>query len=335
MEKYKEIVDSVLNNPSQFKRLKGHNNKNYIYYSNASRYIIRMNDSSTEKVDFGMIPESKVLLFLTEQGFPAPQLLYYDLEKNVLLLTYQEGKTLSELFGPQGSIPDHIVIGIAKEMKRLHGIGYPKIKFSKSYPTSPNTIGFYQSYHFSTEKMYSTLNRKYSCLFKALAFPNDPFELLHDDIWALEPRNFTLCHCDIHRHNVILTPNDNIYFIDWELSAIGDPLYDIAVHFQKTRYTAEQEKMFLQHYTEGQECEKVINQVQIYRRLETVKYAITDGVRIMECIRDDSSTSDITDMIMRYQHKLELAYKLWNHDAIPNTEELSDILNSCYSKSMI
>lgn len=335
MEHYKEIVDTVLDNPSGFRRLKGHNNRNYIYYSNNHGYIVRMSDSSTEKVDVGMLPESTVLQFLSEHAFPAPRLIYRDFERNVLLLTYQKGKTLCEKFGTQEAIPDDIVTGIANRMKDLHRIGYPQVPFSKLFAASPDTRAFYQNYLFATKKIYANLYRKYSYLFKAFSFPNDPFEPLRDDVSSLLPRNFTLCHCDIHRHNVIITPDDSLYFIDWELAMIGDPLYDIAVHLQKTRYTAEQETIFFQCYADEKDIELFKEQVQIYRRLEIVKYAITDGVRILECIRDGVSNSELTDMIMRYRRKLELAYEIWDSHLIPVTRDLSDAFYYCYSKTLI
>ena len=332
MENYKEIVDTVLGDPSRFRRLTGHNNKNFIYYSDGHDYIVRINDSSTEKVDIGMLPESTVLQFLSDHVFPAPQLIYQDHERDVLVLTYQEGKTLCEQFGTQEAVSDNIVTEIAKKMKHLHEIGYPKFPFSNLAAVSPDTRTFYRSYLLATEKIYANLYRKYSYLFKILNFPNDPFSSLHDDASSLLPRNFTLCHCDIHRHNVIITPNDSLYFIDWELAMIGDPLYDIAVHLQKTRYTAEQEELFFRYYTDEKDAEQFKNQVQIYRRLETVKYAITDGVRILERIRDGAPNSEIADMIVRYQRKLELAYKVWGTHLRLDIGELSDVIFCCYSK---
>jgi thiamine kinase-like enzyme len=335
MEHYKEIIDTVLNDPSQFRRLKGHNNKNFIYYSDSHNYIVRINDSSTEKVDVGMLPESTVLLFLSEYAFPAPRLIYRDCERNVLVLTYQEGKTLYERFGAQEAISNNIVIGIAKQIKQLHGIGHPQVPSSELFATSPDTRAFYKKYLIATEKIYANLYCKYSYLFKILDFPNDPFGSLHHEASSLLARNFTLCHCDIHRHNVIIKPDNNLCFIDWELAMIGDPLYDIAVHLQKTRYTAEQETLFFQHYADGKDVEQFKNQVQIYRRLETVKYAITDGVRILECIRDGVSNNEITDMIMRYHRKLELAYEVWDSHLTPNIGDLSDAIYYCYSKTLI
>ena len=61
---------------------------------------------------------------------------------------------------------------------------------------------------------------------------NPTYQSLRDFLFSkrdfLESQRLTLCHNDAQRSNVIKTPNDEYYFIDFEFMGNNDPIYDIA-----------------------------------------------------------------------------------------------------------
>ena len=61
---------------------------------------------------------------------------------------------------------------------------------------------------------------------------NDRYEMLRDFLFGyrsfLESQMLCLCHNDAQRSNIIQTPDDEYYFIDFEFVGNNDPIYDIA-----------------------------------------------------------------------------------------------------------
>ncbi|MEU9555724.1 phosphotransferase family protein [Streptomyces fumanus] len=82
----------------------------------------------------------------------------------------------------------------------------------------------------------------YGGLFEALGVPPQALAEWGERLPELTPRPFSLLHGDLHRDNVIVTPDGQppLVAIDWELATYGDPLHDLAIHLVRMRYPAGQ-----------------------------------------------------------------------------------------------
>ncbi|WP_342146508.1 phosphotransferase [Rickettsiella endosymbiont of Aleochara curtula] len=81
------------------------------------------------------------------------------------------------------------------------------------------------------------------------------------------------CHGDLHHFNVI-EMKGHLQLIDWELSSMEDPAYDISRLFCITGFNREQKEMFLQVYKNSyniplSEChiKELIKRIQLYESL--------------------------------------------------------------------
>lgn len=89
---------------------------------------------------------------------------------------------------------------------------------------------------FTRTKVYEGHGAPYRGLFTALGFDGRPLDLLAGRTWELAERPQCLLHGDLHASNFVVDATDDLWFIDWELALIGDPLYDLATHLHLMRY---------------------------------------------------------------------------------------------------
>ncbi|WP_308364844.1 MULTISPECIES: phosphotransferase [unclassified Microbulbifer] len=57
-----------------------------------------------------------------------------------------------------------------------------------------------------------------------------------------------LCHNDLLMANLIAVDNGNLYAIDWEYAAMGDPFYELAVIVEEYRLEKRQQQWLLAEY---------------------------------------------------------------------------------------
>ncbi|MFF0063760.1 phosphotransferase family protein [Streptomyces sp. NPDC005279] len=94
---------------------------------------------------------------------------------------------------------------------------------------------------FTEEQVYGENAGRFGTLFDELGVPENALEELKRATVRLAPRPFALIHGDLHRENFIVDPAGDLWTIDWELAAIGDPLYDLATHLHLMRYSQKEE----------------------------------------------------------------------------------------------
>lgn len=94
---------------------------------------------------------------------------------------------------------------------------------------------------FTEEQVYGENAGRFRTLFDELGVPENALEELKRATVRLAPRPFALIHGDLHRENFIVDPAGDLWTIDWELAAIGDPLYDLATHLHLMRYSQKEE----------------------------------------------------------------------------------------------
>ena len=330
-DEYEAIINTVIENKNSCIKLSGHNNRNYVYGLHGGKtVIVRIKDTSKAKLDIKALDEIAVLRELenTELATKVNTVLYRN--EKASILEYIPGDTINNLYGANGEMPGFVVRHIAHNMRILHQIGAADLREKMDNVDKFKNNGyFYNFLIWKLGEVYGVLKDQYKAVYEELNIPDDIFHACIGDIYKLsKTRKFTLCHCDLHRHNIIVDDKEGtVHFIDWELSMITDPYYDVAVHLQKIRYTQEQEDLFLKCYFKNksdEEIKQALDEINLYRKLEAIKYAITDVVRIIEDKQDGGDSYG--EFMVRYIDKLNKAYKVLGINSVMTIGKLASII---------
>lgn len=305
--------------------LQGFNNENIL--SEDGKYIRRTHKKNVRNFDRYVFSEKRILRFLKENGFPAPELV--SSSRTSLILRYIEGESVDRLYGSSGEMPEWIPRKIAKQMIGLHALD------ASEFAKKMDRDKFLSDKLQECENIRLALESDFPGLFALLSFPKGfSFNDLHpgcsitDFLWPIEP---CLCHFDVNRKNIIVREKeDDCIIIDWETAGIGDPLCDVAIHLQKMRYVPENENQFLATLFEGfgpLARKDTLQVIDLYRRIETVKYAYTDVVRILEMLSNDSYPGkDVDNAIGRYHLKYRKALDVWKKPLLLSPGHLKTVI---------
>jgi len=199
-------------------------------------------------------------------------------------------------------------------------------QYLDNWPEIGDTPRFFQIVLNKAKNIYDSNKKIYGPLFEAFGIPKKPFILFNDVPKTLSFRHFRLCHCDIHRKNCLLS-NGKIWFLDWELALIADPVYDIAIHLHKMEYLPSEEYKFYSMLKEV--ISPVIiagldKDIEQYRNLECVKSIIVDTVRYHKQIHDKKiCESAKQELVAKFAKKLQNTYELLGNNLLA-PEEIFD-----------
>ena len=308
----------VLNEIDSTSKLCGYYNHNYLAHHNGEPYIVRIPIPKSDAMDIRRIPEECALKSIEKNNIEAPRLLYIGQKSAFYVHSFVDGSVLNDTYGDNIRIPDWILMRIVEEMIRLHTVNI--VEFAQKcqdLATSPDAQCFFLSHLSFDVELYERLRPEMVTIYQQLGFPSDPFAKVGAVGRQLSPRQFVLCHSDIHRKNIIFREqNKEITILDWELALVGDPVYDIAVHFHKMRYQEDQEYTFIQRYCELANWPAnpgfLREEIDVYLSLERIKSALVDAFRA----RSDLKSKDLTgaeqrELAARYARKAVRAHEVW------------------------
>ncbi len=303
---------------ASYPRMAGYYNHNYRIDHEGRSYLLRIPIENSDELDLRQLPEGAVLRYLEDQGIKAPRLLYQTASGLFSIHNWVSGQQLNDRYPGSDRLPNWIPLDIARQMARLHRVDpTPLGASSTGLAPSPDAPAFFLA-HFAFDcTVHRRLSPEMHRIYDALGIPADPFRGLDALHRRIDPRPFCLCHSDIHRKNIILDETQNaLMLLDWELVLIGDPIYDLAVHFHKMRYAPDQETHFIDAYIAEVDLHltqrRVRTQVDQYLKLERVKSAIIDAYRIRgDLLSRKYSDTRADQEVARYAGKLQKARKVW------------------------
>lgn len=333
MEEFAWIEDNLEDIIDNAQCYKGYYNHNYFIQNGGQKYVLRIPLTNCDVMDIRVIPETKVLGFVNKYHLPSPRLIYSDPGQRFYLHSFINGPLLNDLYYYREPLPNHIPIILGKQMQALHSLD-----ISVAFPgyhhivaRSPDTRIFYSYLINHVSSLYKGFRKEYISIYNNLRFPSDPFAAIAEDLLHLSPREFVLCHCDIHRKNLIIEQPQQLIMLDWEMALIGDPFYDIAVHFHKMGYSRPQKELFIASYYNNTDAElynRVLSEIEIYVRLEQIKSAIVDSVRYSKDLQDvNYDLQKQMDYAIRFQYKLNKAWKVWGISKNNSVNNPAAILN--------
>ncbi len=256
---------------------KGGGNLLYLIETIEKKYIARINDYAPKNEWQVKAHEEKVLLMLSGKNI-APEIYFLDdseseLHQHYNIIEYIEGETLE-------TVSNHHAKQLAQVLKKLHK-SFAFDRAGDSIPPEdelPYECEIFDEFSGGEDKnieKYSEL----SGIKEVIPLYQETEKRLGDWFHQLSIFNgiseFCLCHADLKKENIIVTPNDEVFLIDWEYSGVDIPETDIGRLFSGCQFSDEQLELFLKEYY-GKAPEEIVR-----KRIMAVK-TVLDFFRIIE-----------------------------------------------------
>ncbi len=171
--------------------------------ANEKKYVLYIStEQANEMVDRPLEREHQRIFYSV--GITSKN-VYFDTANGIKINEYIEGSSLDK-------VSEFNYEKVAKLLRELHEC---RVLSRQDYAPF---VRFLENY----EKEALSFDEKPSPLYNELR------SFLFNHRSYLEAQTKVLCHNDAQRSNIIQTPDDNYYFIDFEFVGNNDPIYDIA-----------------------------------------------------------------------------------------------------------
>ena len=217
------------------------------------------------------IPESEVLEILSKYGMNVPKVL--ELYDDYFVEEYIDGTLLDDIYTDYSNIDKIVIDDIINNIVGLIRIDFQSLS---KYSKWDNVRGFFEYQILNTEEIWNEYNTSYDVFYNLLGINKSTiFKLKQLSKKINFNRPLCLIHGDRHKNNMIKKDNQ-VYYIDWELSCVGDLAYDIAFHIHQMKYSEANLKYFLLNLENRlpYEYKSAINDINIYLCFITMRSVI-------------------------------------------------------------
>lgn len=217
------------------------------------------------------IPESEVLEILSKYGMNVPKVL--ELYDDYFVEEYIDGTLLDDIYTDYSNIDKIVIDDIINNIVGLIRIDFQSLS---KYSKWDNVRGFFEYQILNTEEIWNEYNTSYDVFYNLLGINKSTiFKLKQLSKKINFNRPLCLIHGDRHKNNMIKKDNQ-VYYIDWELSCVGDLAYDIAFHIHQMKYSEADLKYFLLNLENRlpYEYKSAINDINIYLCFITMRSVI-------------------------------------------------------------
>lgn len=168
--------------------------------------------------------EFKVMNYLAQVGYPVPKVFFSDVEdgllgKPVLVMEQIDGQMLGSflLSNPQ-KLEDYLRCFV-RLYHSLHALPWGPIAQHNAQLSTLNS----KSFVFSKIKNYTKLAREHQAL------TLEPLlSWLRGRLDKIQNLDLSLLHKDYHPNNLLITPEEELFVIDWGNVEVGDYRFDLA-----------------------------------------------------------------------------------------------------------
>ena len=219
--------------------VKGLTNNNLLFRSDTSNkseseaFVFRINAQNAQSLGLNRHAEWHIHQSIAQYNICKPY-IYRDPQDIYWIRPFIKNKTLhEELINCEETALHTIIKGLAKKLKLTHSIplssAWPKIDFKQ------------RTDHYWAQILRRNDSGKH--LMQSLQqYKTELDTQLKSPGYALK-----LCHMDPNPNNWIID-NKEVFLIDWEYSAIGNPAWDLAVLFESSNFNEDHKILFLKHY---------------------------------------------------------------------------------------
>ena len=306
----------------------GYYNLNYVEVVNGSHVVLRVPIANADAMDLRLLPEHVVLQRARDAGLRVPRILGVSTDPPFQVHEFVPGVRLDEL-APRGtSMPQALLTDVANFFDILWRAPHDELSMPSHWPASGDTSGLFDRLVGHVQDVYDATRGEYGALFHAIGVPPEPLTEVRARKSTLSPRQFALIHCDVHRKNCVVN-EQTLWYLDWELALIGDPVYDLAVHLHKMTYPPDDEESLLMALAarsdtslgDGWEPD-----LAIYRWFERLKSVLVDTVRYSQQVRDPRTLPTLRHtLIDKWRGKLLATQQFWGN-RVPDESEAEALL---------
>lgn len=196
----RETLEKGLNKPL-YKLVGGMMNQSYVIEIEGRKYVWYVpTEQANEMVDRKLEKENQEIVY--SLGITSKNLVFYD--DGMKINEFIPGESLNK-------VEFYDIKKIAVMLKKLHN---SPVLCRKNYEPFAKILGYEQE----IESMGITVDPLYLNL-RNMVFAKRDF---------LESQKLALCHNDFQKSNIIQTPEDEYFMIDFEFMMNNDPYFDIA-----------------------------------------------------------------------------------------------------------
>lgn len=313
----------------------GHYNRNVRVEGDSGPVVVRMRSGAGEAMDLTLWPEADVLAAVAPHVPSAPRLVHAGADPDFQIHEFVEGRRVDDLAPDGKPLPEPVLEAIGTFFAHLLRVPpYALPPVPPDWPRDGDTPAFAGRLLGLVRTIRHRGDASTSALYDALGVPGDPCALLQARAAALPARPFRLLHADIHRKNMILTGQNHVVFLDWELALWGDPVYDLADHLHKTSPTPADRTAITTawHHAAPPECREQWHEaLDYYLAYEAVKSAIVDTVRWGRRIATEPSPDARLTLAHELATKLATAHPHWpaTPRPAPTPDEVQAAVERC------
>lgn len=250
---------------------------NHIYFIdiNGIPFLFKINGISGKDPDFFEKEFHK--LKSLEQYAIAPRAFIYDgssFDNPFMILERIVGRTLKPKEVPlylrqTNELLNKMVTISSKELKQKKGFKRDInscFDFVQIFPKHASEQLKEYAIRFGKDETYKLVYEAHS---KSLKYIEDKKHSFNDS-------EMGLIHTGLHPENIILTPEGNIKFIDWEHSGIGDLAFEISSFLRSNGLTRKQQRDFLNNYQgkTGEFAERIDLYTELFKVHEVLWHSI-------------------------------------------------------------
>ncbi|MFI8964244.1 phosphotransferase family protein [Streptomyces sp. NPDC053493] len=306
----------------------GYYNRNVGVLTGEGRVNVRIPLEAADTMDVRVWREEEVLSCVAAYVGRAPGLRHVSADPRFQVHHFVEGRVLDG-FSPRGSaVPAHVIGDVVTLMEQLARIPREKTPpLPADWPESGDGAGFGRRLAALTQLVYDTHRCEYAAVFEAFGIPAEPLAVVEPRWDTLVSRPFVVLHSDLHRKNMIVADGVT-WFLDWELALWGDPVYELAIHFNKMDYPEEQRAEVLRRWRERLPAACTAGpaaDLELYLAHERIKSAIVDTVRYSKQLAG-AGPAERDHLMDRLARKLNVARAVWGESPEMTRDRVARIL---------
>ena len=242
----KSKIEKLLNESEEVvkvEKLGGMTNSNYLVETTSNKYIVKFFGKGTDKL-INRIVEKNNLANLADLGLDVKNYIF-DIESGIKVNEYIENATTFDAYYLKAKKEE-----VANILKKVHSSG--KVLEGEF-------------------RVFDEI-RKYESLIEGnISYPY--YEKIREKVFSLQNHLEEIgvdrksCHIDLVPENFIEDETGRVYLIDWEYSAMNDPMWDLAALFLESNFRkAEEGEFFKAYFSEATPVS--VAKIMIYKILQ-------------------------------------------------------------------
>ena len=263
IENIKGSISEVLMVKKQYitniEHMGGMTNNNYKFTMNGENFVLRLAGAGTSEMIIRKNEKINSKLAY-ENGFDT-EVIFFDDEIGMKISRFIEN---TETLNGTTAKKEENMRQVANILKKLHTSG---IKFENRFDI------------FNLIIVYENLLKKYNGMnFDDYASVREKVMNIKKYIPNLDIVE-TACHNDTVPENFVKNGEERMYLIDWEYSAMNDPMWDLAAYSLECEFTNDEEELFLNIYFNGNIESRFKSRMIINKILQDFLWSIWTNIK--------------------------------------------------------